>query len=147
MSKFRLNDFLPYQLAVAANAVSRVVADGTGYVTRFGLTGAEWRVLAVVNAAGEPTQAELIALTGMDKMTISRAVAPLCKRGLIDRVRDAGDRRTSRLSATPSGAAIHDAIAVHAIAVEARLLAALSPAEAVTLREALATLHRACLES
>jgi DNA-binding MarR family transcriptional regulator len=147
MSQFRLADFLPYQLSVAANAVSRFVADGTGYVARFGLTGAEWRVLAVVTAAGRPTQAELIALTGMDKMTISRAVAPLCKRGLLDRVRDEGDRRTLRLSATPEGVAIHDAVATQAIDVEARLLAALSPAEAMTLRHALATLHRACQES
>ena len=147
MSQFRLADFLPYQLAVAANAVSRVVADGTGYVTRFGLTGAEWRVLAVVTAAGRPSQAELMVLTGMDKMTISRAVAPLCKRGLIDRVRDEGDRRTLRLSATATGAAIHDEIAAHATKVEARLLAALSPAEAATLRQALALLQRACLES
>ncbi len=144
MSTFRLADFLPYQLSVAANAVSRVVADGTGYVTRFGLTGTEWRVLAVVTAAGRPTQAELITLTGMDKMAISRAVAALCKRGLLDRVRNDGDRRTLHLSATAAGVAIHDDVAAGAMAVEARLLAALSPAEVRTLRAALAKLHRAC---
>ena len=144
MARFQLADFLPYQLSVAANAVSRVVADDTGYVTRFGLTGAEWRVLAVVTAAGKPTQAELIALTGMDKMTISRAVAPLCKRGLVDRVRDKDDRRTSRLSASLPGIAIHDEIAAQAIEVETRLLAALSPADAAALRRALSLLHRAC---
>ena len=144
MPIFRLADFLPYQLAVAANAVSRVVADDTGYVTRFGLTGAEWRVLAVVTAAGRPTQAELLVLSGMDKMTISRAMAPLCKRGLIDRVRDDGDRRTLRLSATPAGRAIHDEVAARALDVEARLLAALSPAEARVLRSALAALRYAC---
>ena len=115
-------------------------------MARFGLTAAEWRVLAVVAAAGRPTQAELIALTGMDKMTISRAVAPLCKRELVDRVRDDGDRRTLRLSVTPTGLAIHDDIAALAIEVEQRLLAALSPSEAQTLRHALAMLHRACAE-
>lgn len=141
---FRLADFLPYQLSVTSNAVSRAVATGTGYESRFGLNAAEWRVLAAVTAAGSPTQAELIAVTGMDKMMISRAVTALSARHLIDRVRDTGDRRTSRLSTTADGRAIHDVVAPQALEVEAKLLAALSPAEAAALRSALARLRDAC---
>jgi DNA-binding MarR family transcriptional regulator len=144
MAGFTLAEFLPYQLSVTSNAVSRAVAAGTGYESRFGLNAAEWRVLAVVTAAGMPTQAELIAATGMDKMTISRAVSALHGRGLIDRVRDDGDRRTSRLNTTSAGEAIHDVVAPQALEVEAQLLAALSPAEAKALRAALAKLRRAC---
>jgi DNA-binding MarR family transcriptional regulator len=143
---FRLADFLPYQLSVASNAVSRSVASGTGYESRFGLSGSEWRVLAVVTAAGSPTQAELLAATGMDKMTISRAVAGLSARRLIDRVRDTGDRRTLRLSPTDEGRRIHDIVAPQALQVEARLLAALSAGEAEALRTALAKLRMACDE-
>jgi DNA-binding MarR family transcriptional regulator len=141
---FRLADFLPYQLSVASNAVSRAVASGTGYESRFGLTGAEWRVLAAVTASGNPTQVELGQATGMDKMTISRAVAALTSRQLIDRVRDTCDRRTLRLSSTPEGRRIHDIVAPQALLVEAQLLAALSPAQAETLRHALAQLRTAC---
>lgn len=143
---FRLAAFLPYQLSVAANAVSRAVAAGTAYESRFGLTGAEWRVLAAVTAAGNPTQVELVAATGMDKMTISRAVARLVGRRVIDQVRDNGDRRTRRLTPTVEGRRIHDIVAPQALEVEARLLAALTPAEATALRAALARLGAACRE-
>ena len=143
---FRLADFLPYQLSVASNAVSRAVAIGTGYESRFGLTNAEWRVLAAVTAAGHPTQVELGEATVMDKMTISRAVAALSTRRLIDRVRDTGDRRTLRLSPTDEGRRIHDIVAPQALQVETRLLAALSPGEAEALRAALAHLRAACEE-
>ncbi len=144
MTRFRLADFLPYQLSVASNAVSRAVAIGTGYESRFGLTAAEWRVLAAVTAAGQPTQVELGEATGMDKMTISRAVAGLTTRRLIDRARDTGDRRTLRLGATAEGRRIHDIVAPEALKVEQRLLAALSPGEAEALRVALAHLVAAC---
>jgi DNA-binding MarR family transcriptional regulator len=144
MAGFTLAEFLPYQLSVTSNAVSRAVAAGTGYESRFGLNGAEWRVLAAVTAAGSPTQAELIAATGMDKMMISRAVTALNSRQLIDRVRDADDRRTSRLSATAAGQAVHAIVAPQALEVEARLLDALSPTEAKLLRTMLAKLRRAC---
>lgn len=146
MVAFRLADFLPYQLSVASNAVSRAVATGTGYESRFGLTATEWRVLAATAAAGAPTQVELGRVTGMDKMTISRAVTALTARALLDRVRDTGDRRTLRLSPTAEGRRIHDIVAPQALEVEARLLAALSPADAALLRRALAQLRAACDE-
>ena len=146
MPDFHLADFLPYQLSVTSNAVSRAVATGTGYDSRHGLTAAEWRVLAVVTAAGAPTQAELLTATGMDKMTISRAVSALGARGLLDQVRDTRDRRTRRLSATRAGRDIHDDVAPRALEVEAYLLAALTVPEAMALRTALARLREACLK-
>ncbi len=144
MAGFHLADFLPYQLSVASNAVSRAVATGTDYEARFGLTAAEWRVLAAITAAGNPAQAELLAATGMDKMTISRAVTALATRRLIDRACDSGDRRTRRLSPTAEGRRIHDIVAPQALEVEARLLAVLTAMEAADLRAALAKLQRAC---
>lgn len=144
MPGFHLADFLPYQLSVASNAVSRAVATGTDYEARFGLTAAEWRVLAAIIAAGRPAQAELLAVTGMDKMTISRAVAALAGRRLVDRVRDANDRRMLRLSPTSEGRRIHDIVAPQALLVEKHLLAALANDEAEVLRAALAKLRAAC---
>lgn len=143
MTSFRLQDFLPYQLSVASNAVSRAVADGTGYEERFGLSAAEWRVLAAISAAGTPTQAEVCAFTAMDKMTVSRAVAGLSHRRLIDRDRDTRDRRTLRLAATDEGRRIHDLVAPRALEVERRLLETLDDDEVRTLCTALAKLRRA----
>jgi DNA-binding MarR family transcriptional regulator len=48
------------------------------------------------------------------------------------------------LSTTADGRAIHDVVAPQALEVEAKLLAALSPAEAAALRTALARLRNAC---
>jgi DNA-binding MarR family transcriptional regulator len=79
-------------------------------------------------------------------MTISRAVAGLATRRLVDRVQDSADRRTLRLSPTDEGRRIHDIVAPEALKVEARLLAALSPGEAEALRTALAHLRSACDE-
>ena len=142
-SGFRLQDFLPYQLSVASNAVSRAVAEGTGYEARFGLSAAEWRVLAAISAGGAPTQAEVCAFTAMDKMTVSRAVAGLTHRRLVDRARDTRDRRTLRLAATEEGRRIHDLVAPRALDVESRLLGVLSEEEARLLRAALARLRDA----
>ena len=144
MAGFHLVDFLPYQLSVTSNAVSRAVAIGTDYEARFGLTAAEWRVLAAITAAGNPAQTALLAMTGMDKMTISRAVAALSTRRLVDRARDSLDRRTLRLRPTDEGRRIHDIVAPQALQVESRLLQALSADEAAALRTALAKLRQAC---
>ena len=118
---FELAEFMPYRLSVASNAVSRAVA--RAYAGRFGLTTPEWRVLAVVagEAEGLP-QSTLAARTGMDKMTISRAVAALAGRGLLARGRDAADARTPRLNATPEGRRVYDEVVPAARAVEAGLL-------------------------
>ena len=43
---FRLEDFMPYRLSVAANRVSRLCA--RRYTKAYGLSIPEWRVLAVV---------------------------------------------------------------------------------------------------
>lgn len=141
----RLDQFLPYRLSVASNAVSHRIA--AAYRSRFGLKIPEWRVLAVVAERGGADQAELVAATAMDKMTVSRAVAALSARGLIARDGPASDRRTRRLRLTRDGAALHAEIAPLALALEADLLAALSPREREQLIDLLRRLEaRACAE-
>jgi DNA-binding MarR family transcriptional regulator len=129
-ARLRLAEFLPYRLSVASNAVSDRIA--RTYQARFGLKVPEWRVIAVVAESGEATQAGLVAATGMDKMTVSRAVAALVERGLIGRA-PAPDRRTLALQLTPAGQALHAEIAPLALAIEAELLSGLSPAERTQL--------------
>lgn len=50
-TQMKLQQFMPYRLAVVAEAVSRAIADV--YRERFGLTRDEWRVLAALAEAGE----------------------------------------------------------------------------------------------
>ena len=142
MPPFALAEFLPYQLSVASNAVSRAVA--RVYEGRFGLRTPEWRVLAVVaGEAGGLRQSELAPRTGMDKMTISRAVAGLRTRGLVARAADASDRRTPRLATTAAGRAVYEEVVPAALAAAAGIWNGIAPRELAALSDLLARLRTA----
>ena len=74
---FKLDEFLPYRLSVAANRVSRMFAHR--YSQAFGLTIPEWRVLTIVGRSGTISPSGVGELTAMDKVKVSRAAAsPAC---------------------------------------------------------------------
>jgi DNA-binding MarR family transcriptional regulator len=133
---FRLEDFLPYRLSVAANRVSRRFAERYG--RRFGLSIPEWRVMAVLGRFGRLPGREIAAHTAMDKVKVSRAAQALLARDLVARTADAADARLHWLALTPAGQAVHDAIVPMARTLEAELLDGLDPAESAALRRALA---------
>lgn len=124
-----LDRFLPYRLSVASNAVSERIA--AAYRSRFGLRIPEWRVLAVV-AEGAATQADLVRMTAMDKMQVSRAVSALVGRGLLIRAR-ASDRRTLALAMSSEGERLYAEVVPAALALEEELLAPLLPDERASL--------------
>lgn len=132
---FRLEEFLPYRLSVAANRVSRRFAERYG--ARFGLSIPEWRVMAVLGRFGRLPAREVAARTAMDKVKVSRAVQALGARGLIGRAADAADARLHWLALTPEGRVVHDAIVPMARTLEAEVLEGLDAAEAAALRRAL----------
>lgn len=142
-----LAGFLPYQLSVASNAVSALIAER--YRKRFGLKIPEWRVMAVLGdsgpkgsgAGGPMTQRALTAATVMDKVAVNRAVKVLEDRGLIGRVPNPGDGRSHLLALTDEGRAIHAEVMPLARATEADLLADLAPEEEAMLRRLLASLR------
>ena len=76
---FKLEDFLPYRLSVAANRVSRLCA--RRYTKAFGLSIPEWRVLAVVGRFDTLSPSAVGEWTAMDKVKVSRAAASLVARG------------------------------------------------------------------
>lgn len=138
-----LAGFLPYQLSVASNAVSGLIAER--YRKRFALKIAEWRVMAVLGDAEESgseiTQRALTAATVMDKVAVNRAVKVLEQRGLIARVPNPGDGRSHLLALTYEGRAIHAEVMPLARATEQDLLADFGPGEEVLLRRLLADLR------
>lgn len=123
----RLADFLPYLLSVTSNAVSGRIADE--YESRFGLKIPEWRVMAVLGDAGQLTQRDLVGATLMDKVAVNRACKVLEDRGLAKRSPNALDGRSHHLELTPAGVEMHGQIMAIALDMEARVFAALSPAE------------------
>ena len=140
----QLAGFLPYQLSVASNAVSSLIAER--YRKRFGLKVPEWRVMAVLGDAGTMTQRGLTAATVMDKVAVNRAVKVLDERGLIARVPNPGDGRSHLLALTGEGRAIHAEVMPLAKATEQELIAGLAPGEEAMLRGLLAGLRQRAME-
>jgi DNA-binding MarR family transcriptional regulator len=135
---FHLERFLPYRLSVLANLTSRALA--RLYSERFGLSVAEWRVIAHL-ARFAPVSANDVAVrAAMDKVQVSRAVARLTAKALVERATDAADRRRSALRLTRRGQATHDAIVPLARALEAQLLAGLGAADLAKLDRLLSAL-------
>ena len=143
----QLAAFLPYQLSVASNAVSSLIAER--YRKRFALKIPEWRVMAVLGdsgpkgsgAGGPMTQRALTAATVMDKVAVNRAVKVLEERGLVARVPNPGDGRSHLLELTGEGRAIHAEVMPLAQGIERDLLAGLMPGEEELLRRLLAQMR------
>ena len=76
--KLRLQDYLPYRLSVAANAVSNLIA--RAYEDRFDLKIPQWRLIAVLADEGPLTPQVLCERTIMDKVTVTRAAQGLLER-------------------------------------------------------------------
>lgn len=131
MSALRLDDYLPYRLSVASNAVSRLIA--RAYEDRFGLSIPQWRLIAVLAEDGPAVQAALVARTRMDKVTVSRAAQALVRRGLIERG-EVDDARSHTLTLTAGGRDLHGEVAPLALQFEAELLAGLGGAEVEQLK-------------
>jgi DNA-binding MarR family transcriptional regulator len=135
-----LDDYLPFRLSIASNAVSRLIA--RAYEDRFGLTIPQWRLMAVL-AEGALTQQAIVARTAMDKVTVSRAAQGLVTRHLIARAAHEADGRSHRLALTDTGLKLHAEIAPLALAYEAALLAGLAPAEVAMMKRLLLRLEAA----
>lgn len=126
MEVFDLNEFLPYQLAVAAAHVSRGFAEL--YRAEFGLSIPEWRVLAHLAQSGTVSVREIQARVDMDKSKVSRAAARLEAAGLIEKRAHGMDRRLLDMSLTPAGQDLMARIVPIAKAYEADVLARLADA-------------------
>ena len=132
----QLSGFLPYQLSIAANAVSGLIAER--YRKRFGLKVTEWRVMAVLGDTGSHdgslTQRELTEATLMDKVAVNRACKVLEDRGLIARAQNVNDGRSHLLELTREGEAIHAEVMPLARATERELFEGFGEKEEAQLR-------------
>ena len=139
--ELKLDAYLPYRLSVASNAVSQLIA--RAYEDRFALSIPQWRLICVLTEDGAMTQGGIVARTGMDKVTVSRAAQGLINRRLVARSDHHADGRSHVLGLTQQGAQLHAEIAPLALAYEAALISGLSPDEVSLLKRLLARLQGA----
>jgi DNA-binding MarR family transcriptional regulator len=136
--EFRLEDFLPYRLSVAADSVSRLIA--REHLEQPGLGMPEWRLLAAVGRFGVLSPTVAGERTAMDKVKVSRAAASLVSRGLLRQAQDPDDGRGRLLRLTRKGSSMYASIAETARGVEATLSAGLTRTEWNALHKALGKL-------
>lgn len=111
-----------------------------------GLESWEFDVLATLRRHGAPyelTAGELLTAAMVTSGAITNRIDRMEAKGLVERVRDTGDRRSVRIRLTPRGLETVEELVAEHTANEDRLLAALDPAE----RERLAGALRTLLES
>lgn len=122
-----LEKFLPYRLSVLAQLVSESLHDL--YAGPFELSVTQWRVMAALGRFEPLTASDVGQRIVMDKVAVSRAVASLMNRGLVERATDLDDRRRASLRLTEKGRTVHAQIVPLALKYEADLYRALSAEE------------------
>jgi MarR family transcriptional regulator for hemolysin len=70
--------------------------------TRYGITRAQWAVLAKLERTEGLKQSELAEMMEMQPITLTRLIDRLCGNDLIERREDAKDRRANRLYLRPA---------------------------------------------
>jgi DNA-binding MarR family transcriptional regulator len=121
-----LPHFLPYLLSRVSNAVSEGLAEV--YRESAELTLTEWRLLVVLAAQPGIPATELVRITLIDKVAISRALKRLLARKLVRRTLVRNDRRQRRLRLSDAGLALYESIAPRVARKERELLAMLGEA-------------------
>jgi DNA-binding MarR family transcriptional regulator len=71
-----------------------------------GLTNGQFSLLMSLNRPAPPSIGSVSALLAMDRTTLTAALKPLERRGLLEVVIDDADRRNRRLVLTPAGQAL-----------------------------------------
>lgn len=132
----RLDEFIPYRLSVASNAVSELIA--SAYRQRFGITITEWRTIAILGEGTPLAPREIGRRARMDKVAVSRAAKALEDRGLVERSPNDDDQRSHRLRLTEQGRALYETVGPQALTIEAELFRDFEPWERAALASFLA---------
>lgn len=136
----KLEAFLPYRLAQAAETISRDFS--SLYNERYGMTRPEWRVFATIGQFGRITAKAIGAHSSLHKTKVSRAVASLEKRRWIAREADTADRRVEHLALTREGMRAYRDLAEIAHRYERRLIEEIGNYAAVRLSAGITAIEK-----
>jgi DNA-binding MarR family transcriptional regulator len=106
----------------------------------FGLTNGQFSLMMSLNRPEPPGMGSVASLLAMDRTTLTAALKPLERRGLVAVQPDEKDKRGRRLSLTPAGLALLAKAAPVWTAVHAELEAELEEVAPDDLRRALVAL-------
>lgn len=129
---FHLHDFFPYQTRVFYHDVSDAVA--RIYSNEYKLNKSEWRTMVILWPNKLLSAKEIVDVSSMDKVSVSRAVARMTKRGLLHQCKDDNDGRIVLLSLSEQGKQDCGDLIKKVQKVEAQLLEGVTKKELQQLR-------------
>lgn len=97
-----------FKLLLVANLLARPFIERIGPERDLSLP--EWRCLVALQAKGALSNTEVAELTGLDPMSVSRALDRLRRNGRVERMRDPADARRQINQLTTSGRTTHRAV-------------------------------------
>ncbi len=125
-------------LVQANSRLVRIAAQVTGNTE----SPATWRTLRVLQQSGPLRIGELAALSRVAQPTMTKLVAGLAERGLVERVPDQSDARAWQIDVTPAGVAAVDGWRDQLSAALEPYFADLAPDELDALRRTVRLLER-----
>ena len=134
-----LGGYVPGLLTFLANKLSRGAS--ALYRRHFGVGIIEWRIVSMLAIEPWIPASRVCQVIGLDKGPVSRSLALLEKRGLVEMRADGQDARRRLAALTQAGHALHDRIIAVALERERRLLSCLSPDQRAELVALLNLLH------
>lgn len=91
-------------LCLAAQRAARALARRFDAALKpCGLTSGQFSLMVALNRPDPPRLSQLATFLAMDRTTLTAALKPLARRGLVNADPDPGDRRARRLSLTEAG--------------------------------------------
>jgi DNA-binding MarR family transcriptional regulator len=130
-------EHLPYLLLKLTAALQ---APFGALIGAHGLTQPQWRSLLALWKKPSQSIGDLSNYAGIEISTLSRTIAGLVERGLVERCRLEADARTVIVNLTPAGSDLTRSLIPAAIEIERRMLAGLTPQDERALRSALDTM-------
>lgn len=106
----------------------------------YGVTRREWSILAMTARQGPLTPLEISERGSLDRTRVSRTIAALVNKGLLERTSSSTGGRTTRVHISQAGLALHQAIHPLVTEINAQVLSVLSPEARQTFNECLALL-------
>jgi DNA-binding MarR family transcriptional regulator len=142
--QFENEEFLLFRLSSVSRRVANACAEV--YFAEFGLSIAEWRLMAQIGRFGAISAKDIGEKIPMDRVTISRAAAKCLREGLIQEKPSSADRRSKVLSFTAKGRALYKRIIPRACQLANVIEAGLTKSEAKLLKTLLEKLDKAVVK-
>jgi DNA-binding MarR family transcriptional regulator len=123
---------------IVLNDVARMVRTRFDQRARgFGMTRAQWLILARLDRQPGLSQNEMAAICEVEPITVGRLIDRLEARGLVERRADPADRRIRRLHLLPAAKPILDEISNYRDVLHDEIVEGLGPQARVALVDAL----------